>query len=459
MKKPILSILLSILLGGTLAHGAVYTVNVGQTIQTAINSASSGDEIIVNGAFFDEALVINGKSLTIRRQNLVPEIKSLTFTNAGGTSRLEGIKVSSDLNATSSNLEIRNVDFGGDLNASDSSLKLENCDVIGFVQVNRGDLGLFNSDVHQSVTVNQGSLRMTKCTVDQDLSVNHPSNQANADTRAVVLQSTITEKLTCKAKRSWICYNTIRHAVLEGTTEITGNHFDGRTLNGIGIDLNGAHTTANVFNNRIHDYRGSKSSNIGNTFIGIRVRGQAGADIVNNLIYDCYDSHHEGTENKGGMGIFIQSTAPCKILGNALWNCFVRSGTGSNPGNKLIWAPAFGVLVQNNQFWKKNSYQGTIHVGGGVFAKDSIEGDPKFVNPSSNFTLQATSPAINAGPPDPQYNDRDGTRNDIGMYGGHSFIPNGKTTNKPIVLSLDVAPIFVPVGGKVTIESTGATVK
>ena len=75
-------------------------------------------------------------------------------------------------------------------------------------------------------------------------------------------------------------------------------------------------------------------------------------------------------------------------------------------------------------------------------------------NPSIPITLHRQ-----AGPPDPQYNDRDGSRNDIGMFGGHNFIPDGRTTNKPIVLGLDVAPIAVPTGGTVTIESTGATVK
>ena len=40
-----------------------------------------------------------------------------------------------------------------------------------------------------------------------------------------------------------------------------------------------------------------------------------------------------------------------------------------------------------------------------------------------------------------------------------NFIPDGRTTNKPIVLGLDVAPIAVPTGGTVTIESTGATLK
>ena len=85
MKLCTLSNILLLLFTTTLAHGAVYTVNAGQTIQSAIDSASSGDEIIVNGAFFGEDLVIDGKSLTLRRQSLISEINSISFTNASGT--------------------------------------------------------------------------------------------------------------------------------------------------------------------------------------------------------------------------------------------------------------------------------------------------------------------------------------------------------------------------------------
>jgi len=46
-----------------------------------------------------------------------------------------------------------------------------------------------------------------------------------------------------------------------------------------------------------------------------------------------------------------------------------------------------------------------------------------------------------------------------GCTAGYNFIPNGKTTDKPIVIGLDVAPVFVPTNGNITIESTGATVK
>jgi len=127
-------------------------------------------------------------------------------------------------------------------------------------------------------------------------------------------------------------------------------------------------------------------------------------------------------------------------------------------GHAAVFAP-LGVVVQNNLYYKTSSLS-TTRVAGGVIHSGSIIADPKFTDSANgDFTLQATSPAINAGPPDPQYNDRDGTRNDIGMFGGHNFIPDGRTTDKPIVIGLDVAPIAVPIGGTVTIESTGATPK
>ena len=38
-------------------------------------------------------------------------------------------------------------------------------------------------------------------------------------------------------------------------------------------------------------------------------------------------------------------------------------------------------------------------------------------------------------------------------------IPDGRTTDKPIPIMFSASPIFVPSGGTVTIQSTGATVK
>ena len=63
------------------------------------------------------------------------------------------------------------------------------------------------------------------------------------------------------------------------------------------------------------------------------------------------------------------------------------------------------------------------------------------------------------GHPDVTHQDKDGSRNDIGQSGGRNYLTNGTTTNGPIPISFTADPLAVPIGGTVTIESTGATVK
>ncbi|MCK5052003.1 MAG: T9SS type A sorting domain-containing protein [Candidatus Cloacimonetes bacterium] len=71
-------------------------------------------------------------------------------------------------------------------------------------------------------------------------------------------------------------------------------------------------------------------------------------------------------------------------------------------------------------------------VTGGFAGEGNIDEDPLFVAPTegdgtdyngliASWWLQAGSPCIDAGNPDAMYNDTDGTRNDMGAYGG----PNG----------------------------------
>jgi hypothetical protein len=66
---------------------------------------------------------------------------------------------------------------------------------------------------------------------------------------------------------------------------------------------------------------------------------------------------------------------------------------------------------------------------------------------------------VNKGHPDVTHQDKDGSRNDIGPSGGRNYLTNGTTTNGPIPISFTADPLAVPIGGTVTIQSTGATVK
>jgi len=433
MKFRTLSIIPLLIFGTTLAHGAVIMVSPGQSIQAAVNSASSGDTIRISEGVYSENVSISAKSMNL----IVQPGESVQINNI----------TASNPNAVQRSVYLKNLRIQGDVNGTSHDFNIHSCNITG------------------DVNVDQGSLTIIKSTVGANISINHP-NRISGPTQAQILQTTIPEKFTCKAGTSMIGYNSIRYAHIEGSSQIVGNHFNGRSLFGIGIDVNGSQTYARIHNNRVHSYKVGGNANFDSRCIGIRIKDNAKADITNNLIYDCYDSKSGGYETKAGIGIFVESTRGTTILGNALWSCLVVGGTGSSPGHRLVWAPFANVVFKNNFLWRKNGYQDANNYGfgGGVESVDNIlepdANNSPFVDlANGNFSPSANSPLINAGSPLPQYNDRDGSRNDIGMFGGHNFIPDGRTTNKPIVLGLDIAPIAVPTGGTVTIESTGATVK
>ena len=270
-------------------------------------------------------------------------------------------------------------------------------------------------------------------------------------------------RITSDAENTILAYSTLNYLKITDSGTITGNEFDGDTQffsqvpvgGGIGIDVNATSANVMINNNLIHDYKIHSTTTIRDQCIGIRITGSAGCDILNNYIKNCFDSSSSGLEYTSGMGVFVNSSQDVRILGNIILNCFISGATGNNIGNAAIYAPA-GVVAQNNLYHNSLNHGQSAKVSGGVISLNSIFADPKL---NTDNTLKVDSPCIDKGPPDPQYNDRDGSLNDIGMFGGHNFIPNGRTTNKPIVLGLDIAPIAVPTGGSVTIESTGATVK
>ena len=269
----------------------------------------------------------------------------------------------------------------------------------------------------------------------------------------------ITADVNCSESK--ILYTTFKRLTIAKNGLVVGCELDGKADGGIGIDVCGASSVVTIRNSRIHGYSKVQDGHTYETLIGIRVRDGAHAFVLNNLIYDCYEDSTVGKEDDCGMGIFVRDDSKGTILGNAIWNCYLHHDGQSQyrfvRGDSLVYAP-LGSVLRHNILWKNDNQ--VDRTKGTVTANDNLDTNPLFVNlGGGNFTLQATSPAIDAGPPDPQYNDRDGTRNDIGMFGGHNFIPNGKTTTKPIVIGLEVAPIAVPAGGVITIESTGTTTK
>jgi len=74
--------------------------------------------------------------------------------------------------------------------------------------------------------------------------------------------------------------------------------------------------------------------------------------------------------------------------------------------------------------------------------------DPQLSGPD----LLPGPPCINAGPPEAIYNDRDGSRNDLGYTGGPLYNPANYTNNNPMVFFLTGSPQMVFKGAQTNIQ-------
>ncbi len=125
-------------------------------------------------------------------------------------------------------------------------------------------------------------------------------------------------------------------------------------------------------------------------------RGNTGTHYYNNTIY--------GT--LAGIGIQLDRFDGATKLRN---NIITNNSAGFNVTN--------GNANLNNNYadvWSNT----TNYTGQGATYQglNSISQNPLFVAPGSDFHLQAGSPCIHAGDPDPFYNNPDSTRNDMGAY-------------------------------------------
>ncbi len=169
---------------------------------------------------------------------------------------------------------------------------------------------------------------------------------------------------------------------------------------------------------------------------------RSGVILKNNII-----CQNRGGQDYGGGGIVMEGNGPAaKIMENntIIANTALGSGFyGGRAGALLVFKTS--VLARNNIIWgntQNNQEQIYIHherttadftynnIEGGWDGEGNIDTPPNFSG--MNFYLSDESPCIDAGSPDPKYNDpasqsnrtiadnpsKGGLRNDIGAYGG-----------------------------------------
>lgn len=105
-----------------------------------------------------------------------------------------------------------------------------------------------------------------------------------------------------------------------------------------------------------------------------------------------------------------------------------------------------------NDFWDNKSVG---NVGGITLGVGNKFENPLYVN-TINFALGAGSPCINAGDPDPKFNDANGTRNDMGIYGG---VYGRVITPSPSPQTLRVPQDFSTIQAAINASLSGDTIE
>lgn len=172
------------------------------------------------------------------------------------------------------------------------------------------------------------------------------------------------------------------------TSNITNNRFEGNSITGGGggaIYFNSKSTTTNYV-----------------------TRGT----LINNVMV-------ENSATTNGAAVYIGVDSVVTMMNNALQANKLKEAVYVSTGTSDAAKP---ILQYNDAF----SHSGGAYAGkSGVWDSTNLDVDPKFTTYSVDgnftndvFTLQVSSAIKNAGNPATQYNDADGSRNDIGAYGG-----------------------------------------
>ena len=144
--------------------------------------------------------------------------------------------------------------------------------------------------------------------------------------------------------------------------------------------------------------------------------------------------------DSSGAGVDLQAQATLVTLKS---NILAGNGLGisGDPGSVLD-----GAL--NNFFDNTSDYLG-VSASPGDFVADPLLVDPGLLN----FHLQLASPCRDAGVSAPEFNDKDGSRNDIGADGG----PGGAQDLLAPLAAMIVSPAQGPAPLDVTLDGTGSS--
>lgn len=407
----------------TVASAATHAVLPGEAIQPKIDAAAPGDVIAVFGGSYLGDVTINKavRMVEVDGQD-VTITGNVTWNNVTNAPPFEGFTVGSPgksiVITNSTGLVLKNIDA-----RSGAGITIHGATKIGMV-----------GGSCSQITQDGGELSVTSTNVTGMFTATENAR------KTVAFRVNVTGNLSWNSERGWLGYSTVRASTFAGSANrfvIVGSVVDGNGTYEDVVDFAGGGNTCYLLNSKVVGARYGKHGHPAATYPGrgcVRIQANNSAFIINNYMkaqeYNMYaglnDNSYGGYSLGGSLGYAVRSdsSAACVVANNVFEGHYW--GVQMPYGNK----------VNDNFFCSLTSSRWST---GGVVMTNSSGGDPLFVTGQAP-KLQPSSPCVNAGANDPIFNDLDGSRNDIGPGGGCLFDPEGWTTDRPVVISFDLAP-------------------
>ena len=381
----------------------------GGSIQAKIDLAVDGDIVAIFGGTYNEDLTITKRIrlVEINGQDVIIT-GAVTFTSVADCPPFEGFTVGSNGNKNivvndCTGLVISGIDHtaGDAIEVNDSDVKITDSSLKNF-RHNDGITALSSSSLTGQIDQNGGELNVSDVTVAGDF------NTVDNAAKTVAFRTTVTGDCNWRSKLSWFGYGKAKGFKFEGSNAkfvFVGSEIDRLDNDGSGIILTGSKNRILVCNSvvkRVVEY-GAFSTNI-------KIYGADNViRIFNNYLQKSQDTRWRA--NREAFNIWAEA---------GVTNLEIFNNLCSNNNAGMVKA-SFGSAVKNNHGINGG---GNASTAGGSSAQNTTTGDPLLVD-GDPYKLAEGSPLIDAGTEDPRYNDRDGTRNNIGPSGGSWYDPEG----------------------------------